>query len=90
MPDSNLKPGFADIDAAQLEQMLEIELMQKRATWQQAKARRGILRGLSFGFLFIIIVGALAAFFFFFSSGRGGELQPAAQSESTANPTASP
>ncbi len=52
-----------------LEKLLEIELMQKRTKWKQAKARQGTLRTLSFLFLLLVIVGALAGFYYFFSSG---------------------
>ena len=48
----------------------DIELMQKRASWQQAKARRNSLRALSFLFLFAVIVAAFVAFYFFFTSER--------------------
>ena len=72
MPDANRKPEGGEIDPAKL---LEIELMQKRAEWQQAKARRGGLRTLSFLFLFIVIVAAIVCFYLFFSPQRVRELR---------------
>ncbi len=44
---------------------LEIELMQKRAAWQQARASRGTWRALSILFLVLVLLGALLAFFYF-------------------------
>jgi hypothetical protein len=85
MPDSNRKPEGGEIDPLQ---MLELELMQKRASWQQAKARRGGLRALSFLFLFVVIVAAIAVFFIFFSPARMQELRSG--TEPSAQPTASP
>ncbi len=68
MADDNRKREGSDTDPERLAQLLELELIQKRAAWQQAAARRGSLRVLSFLFLFIVIVGTLIAFFVFFSS----------------------
>ncbi len=65
----------SDADPERLAQLLELELIQKRAAWQQAAARRGSLRVLSFLFLFIVIVGALIAFFVFFSSDSVTEVR---------------
>ena len=67
MPDGNSKPEPTELDPAKLAKLLEIELMQKRAGWQQAKARRNKLRALSFLFLFLVILAAMAAFYLFFS-----------------------
>jgi cell division septal protein FtsQ len=77
---------------ADLEQLLEIELMQKRAAWKQAKARRGSLRALSFFFLFLVIVGALLAFFFLMSPERVSELKAtgAETTQSSPSPTVGP
>ena len=88
MPDDNRKPERQEIDPAQIEKLLEIELMQKRATWQQTKARRGGLRALSFLFLFLVILAALVGFFVFFSSGRMSELKSSEPAPS--QPTSAP
>jgi hypothetical protein len=69
MPDGNRKPEGDAPDPEKLAKLLEIELMQKRAGWQQAKQRRSSLRAASFFFLFLVIVGALFAFWFLFSPG---------------------
>ena len=79
MPDGNRKPEPDEVDPAKLAKLLEIELMQKRAEWQQAKARRGNLRAISFFFLFVVVAGAIAAFFLFFSPDRVGELRSGGQ-----------
>jgi flagellar basal body-associated protein FliL len=71
--DSKREP--TENDPAKLAQLLEIELMQKRAQWQQTKARRGSLRAIAFLFLFVVILGALVAFFVFFSPSRVSELK---------------
>lgn len=89
MSNGDSKPEPAESDPAKLAQLLEIELMQKRAAWQQAKARRGNLRAISFFFLFIVIVGSLVAFFVFFSGGRVSELHPNGGAPSP-SPLASP
>jgi flagellar basal body-associated protein FliL len=89
MPDADGKPEPPQIDPAKLEQLLEIELMQKRAAWQQAKAKRGSLRALSFMFLFFVIAGAAVAFFYVFSSGTLTERQQLG-SEGSPTPAATP
>lgn len=75
MPDGNRKPEGDAPDPEKLAKLLEIELMQKRAGWQQAKQRRGTFRAASFLFLFVIILGALLACWFLFSPGRVQELR---------------
>ncbi len=84
MDEPNRKPEPAEIDPDKLEKLLEIELMQKRAAWQQAKARRGNLRLLSVLFLVVIVALALFAFVMYFSPARMQELK------SHATPAASP
>lgn len=73
IPHGNSKPEAGELDPTKLAKLLEIELMQKRAAWQQAKARRGQLRALSFFFLFMVIFCAIAAFYLFFSPGGATE-----------------
>ena len=92
MLDGNRKPEGEEIDPAKLEQLLQIELMQKRAAWQQAKARRGGLRALSFFFLFLVVIAALVGFFVFFSPDRVSELKSLGTSElqPSPSPTATP
>jgi hypothetical protein len=93
MSDGNRKLEGGEIDPAKLEQLMEIELMQKRAQWQHAKARRSSVRALSFFFLFLVIAGALVAFFVFLSPERIRELRSGNSSSAeppSASPTASP
>ena len=67
MPGDDSKPEPKDIDPEQLTRLLELELMQKRAVWQQASARHRTIRTASFLFLFIVVVATAAVFFIFFS-----------------------
>ena len=80
-PNGNNQPA-RETDPAKLAKLLEIELMQKRASWQQAKVRRGTFRAMSFLFLFLVIIAAVAAFYFLSSSERmpsaGDGARPAA------------
>ena len=69
-PEGNSQPAARETDPEELAKLLEIELMQKRATWQQAKARHGTYRAMSFLFLFLVIVAAFVAFYFVASSER--------------------
>ena len=69
-PEGNQQPDARETDPEKLAKLLEIELMQKRASWQQAKARRGSYRTMSFLFLFVVIVAAFVAFYFFATSER--------------------
>ena len=91
MPEGNGKPESRETDPAKLAQLLEIELMQKRAAWQQAKARRKGLRTFSFFFLFVVIIAGLFGFFVLLSPDRVGELRSEApESEEAATPTPAP
>ncbi|MEO5721193.1 MAG: hypothetical protein ABIR71_06965 [Chthoniobacterales bacterium] len=72
-PEDNSNPPAPD--PAEIEKLLEIELMQKRAGWQQAKTQRTTWRALSFLFLFLIIIAALAGYFIFLSPERMNELK---------------
>lgn len=92
MPDGNRKPEGDAPDPEKLAKLLEIELMQRRAGWQQAKQRRGSLRTVSFLFLFIVILGALFAFWMLFSGENVQELRvrPARSNDSIPASSASP
>jgi hypothetical protein len=72
MPSDDRKPEPKDIDPEQLTRLLELELMQKRAGWQQAGARHRTIRTVSFLFLFIVIVASAVVFFIFFSGMKEG------------------
>jgi hypothetical protein len=54
-------------DAEQLSRLLELELVQKRATWKQASQRNRSLRSAAFLFLFLLMAGCLFGFFFVFT-----------------------
>jgi hypothetical protein len=87
MADTNEKPEFPEKDPDTLARLLELELIQKRAIWQQTAARRSKLKALSFFFLFLVVVGAFLAFFFFFSQiSERHPNQPPAATPATARP----
>jgi hypothetical protein len=69
MLEGDNKPRQEEVDPDKLSKLLEIELMQKRAAWQQMAARGKTLRTVSFFFLFVVILAALIGFYFFFFSG---------------------
>ncbi len=79
-----------EIDPEKLTRLLELELMQKRAGWQQKKARRGSLRALSFLFLFAIVAASLVGYFLFFNPGRVREMPSTTVDSVTPTPTSSP
>jgi hypothetical protein len=86
MPDEQHKPEPRSTDPAQMAKLLELELLQKRMAWQQAKARRGNFRAIAFLFLFAILVGALWAFYMFLEGG-GMEKMRARQQDTTTTTT---
>jgi len=61
------EPRPNEIDADNLSRLLELELIQKRATWKQAGRRYRSFRAAGFVFLFVLIVGCLIGFFFAFT-----------------------
>ncbi len=77
MPDDKPKPPPPS--PIELEKLLELELLQKRTAWQQAKGRRATLRIFSFLFLFLIIAGALIAYFVYFSPAQVNEMRARAE-----------
>ena len=83
-PEGNNQPDARETDPEKLAKLLEIELMQKRASWQQAKSRRSSYRTMSFLFLFVVIVAAFVAFYFVVSSER--PTVPRSDAEANANP----
>ena len=76
MSESERKREEQEIDPAQLAQLLEIELIQKRAEWQTAKTRRSGRRALSLFFLFLVVLAAMLAYFFLLSPDRRALFQP--------------
>ena len=69
-------------DPEELSRLLEIELMQKKALWQQKTARNKSLKSLSIMFLFLMVMGGLAAFYFVFMQAKEGR-QPRTQTIDT-------
>ncbi len=63
-----------ETDPEILARLLELELMQKRAGWAQAKSRLSAVRAISFLFLFLVILGALVLYLVYFHPERGNEL----------------
>ena len=63
MADSS-EPKPNEIDADNLSRLLELELIQKRATWKQAGDRYRSFRAAGFIFLFVLIVGCLIGGYF--------------------------
>jgi hypothetical protein len=58
------EPKPNEIDADNLSRLLELELIQKRASWKQAGDRYRSIRAAGFIFLFILIVGCLIGGYF--------------------------
>lgn len=68
MPGDDVKSGRRpENDPEELSRLLELELMQKRAAWQQASARHKTLKSVSIFFLFVVIVAAVVGFYLAFS-----------------------
>ena len=61
---TELKPK--EIDPDNLSRLLELELIQKRATWKQAGERYRAIRAAGFVFLFFLIVACLVGGYFAF------------------------
>ncbi|HJT81196.1 MAG TPA: hypothetical protein VJ719_08365 [Chthoniobacterales bacterium] len=62
-------------DPEELSRLLEIELMQKKAQWQQKTARNKNLKSFSIMFLFLVVMAGLAAFYFVFMQANEGRQQ---------------
>jgi len=59
-------PKPNEIDADKLSRLLELELIQKRATWKQAGERYRSIRTAGFVFLFVLIAGCVIGGYFAF------------------------
>jgi hypothetical protein len=64
---SPAEANIDNIDAEQLTRLLELELIQKRASWKQSGKRYQSYRAMAFFFLFLMIVGCLAGGYFVFT-----------------------
>jgi hypothetical protein len=79
-----VQPQFSGTDADQLSRFLDLELIQKRASWKQTVQRRRALRSFAFLFLFLLVLGCLAGFFFVFT--RVSEQRPNPPASATVRP----
>ena len=78
------EPKLKEIDPDNLSRLLELELIQKRATWKQAGERYRAVRAAGFAFLFVLIVGCLVGGYFVFM--RMNETRPNQPSAVTDSP----
>ena len=70
-----------DIDPDNLSRLLDLELIQKRATWKQAGERYRSIRTAGFVFLFVLIVGCvIGGYFAFLRVNETRQSQPSAAS----------
>jgi hypothetical protein len=76
-----IEPKSNEIDPDSLSRLLELELIQKRATWKQAGERYRSIRAAGFVFLFVLIVGCLVGGYFAFM--RMNEARPNQPSTAT-------
>ena len=90
MSEGNGKSQVRESDPAKLAEQLEIELILKRAAWQQSRARHGNLRAISLAFLFLIVLGALGGVYFLLSSDALQELKATGAARAHASPAPSP
>jgi hypothetical protein len=67
IPDVAGKPNPNESDPGNVERLLELELVRKRAEWKETGTRYRMFRSISFVFLFLLIAGTLVAAFFVFS-----------------------
>jgi hypothetical protein len=87
IPPVSGKTESIQTEPGELARVLELELLHKRAAWQRANARHRTIRGLSFFFLFIIILGAVGAFFFLLLRAKDGAAnRPGASTTSEQRP----
>jgi hypothetical protein len=77
------EPRPNQIDPDNLSRLLELELIQKRATWKHAGERHRAIRAAGFVFLFLLIVGCLVGGYFAFM--RMNETRPNQPSAATSS-----
>ena len=76
-------PKTNEIDPDNLSRLLELELIQKRATWKQAGERYRSIRTAGFVFLFVLIVDCLiGGYFAFMRLNESRPNQPSAVTDS--------
>lgn len=67
MPSDADKPKGIEQDPEAMLRLLDLELRQKRASWQQAAARHRTSRVISLFAIFVVVAAGLLALFFVFS-----------------------
>ena len=77
------EPKPKEIDPDNLSRLLELELIQKRATWKQAGERYRSIRAAGFVFLFVLFVGCLIGAYFAFM--RVNEARPSQSNTATSS-----
>ena len=73
-----------------LPELIELELLQKRAAWERARARRNSLRAMSFLFLFVVMVAAIGGFYYVTSIMERPALPREVDAVSTPTPSVAP
>ena len=68
----------------ELSQLLEIELIQKRAEWQRTTARHKNLKMFSLMFLFVVVLAGLLAFYFAYMRASESRAHRPSAAEATA------
>ena len=63
---NSAEPKSSEFDPDNLSRLLELELIQKRATWKQAGERYRSIRTAGFVFLFVLILGCVIGGYFAF------------------------
>jgi hypothetical protein len=61
------RPNSDEIDPEKLTRLLELELIQKRATWKQTGERARSIRTAGLVFLVLLIIGCLVGGYFVFT-----------------------
>jgi hypothetical protein len=85
IPDTRGESEPVKTDPGHLARALELELLQKRAQWQEGLARRRMIRAVSLVFLVIILgIGAIALSLLFTRMREASQIRP------PPSPTSSP
>ena len=71
----------------ELSRLLELELIQKRAAWEQTIARNKNIRWASLLFLAVVFLAGIAVFFFVFMHASGERPRQQRSAETTISPT---
>jgi len=77
-------PPAVGNESEELSRLLEIELIQNRAKWQQKTARNKNLKTVAISFLSLVIMGGLAVLYFVFMQANERRQQQASQTSEAA------